>query len=1106
MAAYPKLEKFPLVGIGASAGGLDSFEKFLKAVPENSGMAYIIVQHLSPSHESILPDILSRATTVPVLEITDDCEIEADHIYVIPENKMLEVTDHSLKLTPREPGTGNMPIDLFFGSLAQIHGPNAVGVVLSGTAHDGTAGLRDIKEHGGITFAEDPGSATWNAMPKSAIAAGVVDFVLPAGDIPSKLINVHAVYGNAALGETGQRSQVDASRIKKILAVVQQQNGVDFSNYKQPTILRRIDRRMAINQIGDHRDYLGFLVKERAEQESLFQDLLIKVTSFFRDPEVFEELGKTVFPRLLEDGDGPVRLWVSACATGEEAYSLAITLLDAMGGADALRDHQRKKIQIFATDISESAIYKARSGVYSSDEVKPLSQVRLDTYFTKTNGIYKVIKPVRDTIVFARHNFLQDPPFGNLDLISCRNVLIYLDRVLQKNAFSTFHYALRENGFLLLGRSETPGTDSDRFVPFSEQGKIYTRKAGKGRIADVSPGQKRNGVTPLRKQMPPFRRRSRTDFRKSAESVLVSEYTPVSLIVDERMDIVHINGNAAPFLGPWTGKPTRELMKMARKELAFELRNALHKARESQGKVVKEGIPLKHEGERSLVTIEIVPLTDILDPHFLVLFRKDLRNTSLLAWARKKLSSTFAPSELTHGGRGVAALERELAQSREDMRSITDEQEAYGEELQSANEELLSSNEEMRSLNEELETSKEEVQSANEELIITNRELLDKRKEQNRTLELLDAVHATHREPFVVLERDLRVQMANAAYYKKFDTDERETEGMPFFEIQNGLWDNAKLRSLLGKVLPKKERIMDEEIVIDHPSGKQRSFMFNAREIIREEESDKLILLSIEDITERKMTQGYRDTIEELERTNGQLDRYVHVASHDLQEPLRKIMIFSDLLIGDGEFLPEKNRETLKKIASSAERMSGLLNGLLEYSRLAHHGDLFEPTDVNGIMKEILFDFELLIEQKNARMDIGELPVLEAIPVQIYQLLTNLIGNALKFTNEGVAPIVAVSSRLFPEEDIKNYPSLRTGTPYHEIIVKDNGIGFDQKYGEQIFIIFQRLRESRRHKGTGIGLSLVKRITENHNGAVHAVSPEDEGATFHLILPVEHLE
>ena len=276
-----------MVGVGASAGGLDSFEKFLNAVPDDSGMAYILVQHLSPSHESVLPEILSRATAIPVTEITDDCEIEADHIYVIPENKMLEVTDRSLKLTPRRPGAENMPIDVFFGSLARVHGPLAVGIVLSGTQHDGTTGLRDIKEHGGITFAEDPGTAAWPGMPQSAIDAGTVDFVLPAGEIPPKLIGVHAVYTNGALGETVQKERTDTDGVREILSLVRQKSGVDFSYYKLPTIERRIDRRMAINQITGHRDYLGLLAKDRAEQEALFQDLLIKVTSFFRDPEVF---------------------------------------------------------------------------------------------------------------------------------------------------------------------------------------------------------------------------------------------------------------------------------------------------------------------------------------------------------------------------------------------------------------------------------------------------------------------------------------------------------------------------------------------------------------------------------------------------------------------------------------------------------------------------------------------------------------------------------------------------------------------------------------------------------------------------------------------------
>ena len=845
-------KKFPLVGVGASAGGLDSFQKFLKAIPANSGMAYILVQHLSPSHQSILPEILSKATSIPVQEISDDCNIKPDHIYVIPENQMLEITDYSLKLSPRKQNVQNMPIDVFFSSLARVHGTYAIGIVLSGTARDGTVGLKEIKEHGGITFAEDPNSATWDGMPKNAIDAGVVDFVLPVEEIPAKLVNVYALYESDAVGDDDQNPNTNESRIRKILSVVQQHSGVDFSFYKRPTVLRRIDRRMAINQISEHHDYLGFLIDNRVERESLFQDLLIKVTSFFRDPEIFEELVDTVIPQILknQDPEDPVRIWIPACCTGEEAYSLAIILFDALGGLTAGHNLLRTKIQIFASDISEVAIKKARTGIYSAAEVEPLSENQLEDYFTRTDGSYQVVKPIRDTIVFATHNFLKDPPFGKVNLISCRNVFIYLDPFLQRKALSTFHYALKEKGFLLLGKTETIGTPSDQFIPFSQEEKIYIRKPGSSRFLQFATTPRTMNEVPNRVPLPSMRA-SRTDFKKSAEAVLVSRYTPASVIVDGHMEVVHINGSVTPFLEPSSGKPTHELMKMARKELAFELRNALHKAKESQEAVIKEGIPIIDNGNRFLASIEIVPLTNIVDPYFLVLFQKKSRNAPFLKRAWKKLKPTFSSKERNFTQQRVTALEMELEQAREDMRSISEEQEAYSEELQSANEELLSSNEEMQSLNEELETSKEELQSTNEELIILNRELNEKQNEQNRTLNYLDAVIANLREPFVVLEHDFKIRTANAAYYKRFDVDETETQGKSFFEIQDKIWNNSKLHTMIKNVLPKTVRIVDEEVVINQPPSGQWCFMFNAREIVYEQESNKLILLSIEDITER---------------------------------------------------------------------------------------------------------------------------------------------------------------------------------------------------------------------------------------------------------------
>ncbi len=1104
-------KNFPIVGIGASAGGIDSFKRFLGAVPEKSGMAFILVQHLSPTHESILPEILSHATNIPVQEITDDCKIEPNHIYVIPENKLLKVTDHFLKLLPREQDTHQMPIDVFFTSLAQVHKALAIGVVLSGTARDGTVGLREIQEQGGIAFAEDPDRAAWQGMPQSAIDAGVVDFVLPAEEIPTKLQEVLSSYANGN-GATEYEEDVDdldktpshQNAIKKILSLILRNNGVDFNYYKKPTILRRIDRRMAINQMAKHETYLDFLRENRVEQEALFQDLLIKVTSFFRDPEVFDELCDTVFPKLLEDrsSDDPIRIWVAGCATGEEVYSLAICLFEAMGGIGEGVEHHRAKIQLFATDLSEIAIKQARTGVYRTSELEAVSESQLNSYFTKTDGSYRVKKAVRDTIVFAVHNFLNDPPFSKVDLISCRNVFIYLDPFLQKKALTTFHYALNENGQLLLGIAETPGKETDLFAPFSKKTKLFSRKQGTGRFSQTAQTPvKREKVSNKKKTA--LSAKTRTDFKKSAESVLISKYSPASVIVDEHLAVVNIDGDVAPFLVHTSGKPSHDLLKLARKELAFELRNALYKAKASKEPVIKESIHFSYNGQQYATTLEIIPLTDIVEPHYLILFQNTSPNISLFETLGKKLKSAFSSSEKNQLQQRNTALEKELEQVREDVRDITEEQEAHNEELQSANEELLSSNEEMQSLNEELETSREEVQSTNEELIVVNRELIEKRDELNDTLDFLDGVIATVREPFLVLESDFRVNKANSSFFQQFGVDESEVDGKSFFEIQNQQWNDGRLRDLLEKVLLQNKRIADEEIMLKNDSDENRIFLFNAREIIRKKEDRALILLSIEDITSKKKIENdLKTSVSELRKTNDQLDQYVHLASHDLQEPLRKIMIFSDRLTGRGHITDEADKSIIVKIKNAAQRMSGLVKGLLEYSRVAHHGDLFELTDLNRIVNDILSDFELLIEEKGTNVMVEKLSEIESIPLQMGQLFHNLIGNALKFSKKDVVPEVRIISRPFPQEQTGDFPSLSSSRSYIELIVSDNGIGFNPKYQEQIFMIFQRLRRSREHKGSGIGLSLVKKIIENHNGAVYTVSEEGQGAEFHVILPL----
>ncbi len=848
---------FPVVGIGASAGGLDAFKKLLKAIPEDSGMAYVLVQHLDPKHQSLLPELLQKVTKVPVLEITDDIKVHPNHIYVIPANKMMVATDGVLVLTPRPDKSKterNLPIDLFFTSLAEVHQEHAIGVVLSGTASDGTQGLKAIKEHGGITFAQDEASAEYDGMPNSAAQAGVVDFILPPDEIPKKLLEVTS---KIVLSDEELQNipKPDEDVFKQILSLLRIRKGVDFTYYKQTTIRRRILRRMVVNKNEEPGDYLKFLRGNNPEQDLLYQDMLIPVTSFFRDKKVFDNLCENVFPAILENKiPGEItRVWVAGCSTGQEVFSFAMCFHEFLGDT-----HER--IQIFGTDLSEPAITKARTGLYEKSELEGVSPQRIKEYFTKNNGGYQVNKTIRDMCVFAHHNFLKDPPFGKMDVITCRNVLIYMEPYLQKKALTTFHYALNPKGFLLLGRSETTGGVPDLFAAVANADKLYTRKDAPGRFMQVASQRSEqilNRTTDSSKI-----ENVRNDFQKTADDILLTKYTPAGVVVNETMDIVHFRGNTANYLEQAPGKPSHNLLVMAKSGLGFELRNILHKAKTDQIAVVKDNIPLNIHGSICNISIEAMPLPNTLEPYYLVLFHdNNLTDTDgPVTGKRKKVSAKTKKDEKDIQ---IQLLEHELAQAREDMRSITEDQEASNEELQSANEELLSGSEELQSLNEELETSKEELQSTNEELTVLNHELINLNEQVTDARNYSESIVSTLYQPLLVLDKHLRVKTANNAFYKTFMVNEEVTEGLLIYDLGNRQWNIPELRTLLEEILPQKKRITDFEVTHNFLVIGQRTLLLNALEIIREKKEEKLILLSIEDITEKKNAQRKLEESEE---------------------------------------------------------------------------------------------------------------------------------------------------------------------------------------------------------------------------------------------------
>ena len=834
---------FPVVGVGASAGGLEAFKELVSAIPVDSGIAYIFVQHLAPHHESMLTDILQKSTDVPVVEIFDQIKVHPNFIYIIPANKMLEAKADLLVLSPRPEGEKVNSIDVFLTSLAEVHQDQAIGVILSGTGSDGTVGLKTIKDMRGITIVQDK-SALYQGMPQSALEAGVVDFVLKPVDIPKKIAEL--VKDSQKDYSYYKTEEIDEEQFRQILLILKTKKGIDFKYYKQTTIRRRIMRRKAITKSSSLKDYQQLLLESKAEQDALFQDILIPVTAFFRDPKVFSLICEFIMPALIRDKpeNTPIRIWVPGCSTGEEAYSLAMCISEYFFDSGKPRP-----VQIFATDIAESVITKARSGIYDKRDVAGISDEKLKLFFTKIDGSYYVNKSIREMCVFAVQNFLTDPPFARMDIISCRNVLIYMDAYLQKKALTTFHYSLNATGFLLLGKSESTAQLPDLFEPVHQAEKIYTRKAAPSKFMSVASDRSESALKMKDMQQKDIQNK-KDDYQQAADIALLQLYSPVSVIINEFLDIVQFRGSTSAFLDLPQGKPSHNILKMAKEGLAFELRNAIHKAKAKNEVIRKDGIILE-KGQR-VVDIEVIPLTQTIDTYFAIVFKESQETKK-----RKHINASAAipvdvPLKSQNNSARIEQLEKELAQTREDMRAITEEQEAVNEELQSANEELLSGSEELQSLNEELETSKEEVQSSNEELSMLNQELIERNGQLVHARKYAEAIVTTIHEPLIVLNKEFKVKSANAAYYEMFGTTSKETEGKLFFELQNGQWDKGDVAEKIKNIISRHAFFNEFEIDIETGNGKL-TLIVNGRPLINDNMEEPSILLAFQNITERRI-------------------------------------------------------------------------------------------------------------------------------------------------------------------------------------------------------------------------------------------------------------
>lgn len=757
-------KSFPIVGIGASAGGLEAFTLLLKALQPRLGMAFVLLPHLDPSRESSLTQILARETQMSVVEAENGMPVLPDHVYIIPPNCEITVSRAVLHLSDREaPRSVNLAIDIFLRSLAADQGNNAIGVVLSGTASDGTLGLAEIKGAGGITFAQDPKTAKYDSMPASAIAAGCVDFVLSPEGIAHELAGIrqHPYVAQPHTVEADVTAPGRDAVLVQIFRLLRRATKVDFSEYKPPTIERRIQRRMALHKIERLEDYAVFLQRDRNEVAALSQDLLINVTSFFRNPEAFDALKEIVYPTILEarrSSSSPIRIWVPGCSTGEETYSHAICLVEFL-------DDQRAEIpiQIFGTDLSANAIQRARSGFYKENIEADVSAERLRRFFHRSDSGYQISKTIRDMCIFSTQNVFSDPPFSRMDLVSCRNVMIYLSQSLQKRVIPIFHYALQSNGFLMIGSTEgLLGFGSDLFEMADKKQKIFSKKPGSIPITfGLSIGQSepeiagKEIVVPISKSSEGAT--ATIELQREADRLLLTRYVPPAVVINDQLEVLQARGHTGAFLELPPGKVSLNVLKMARPGLLFELQGVIEEGQKTGLEARRENVRVGADGDETFVTLRVIPFAaPTQDQHsFLIVFEGSATG------AGQGLSADPPPARTAteeQTAKQIAQLKQELAATKGYLQSIIETHESTNEELQSANEEIQSGNEELQSANEELQTSKEELESTNEELHTVNEEMQHRNdllmQLNNDLINLLNSVDL----PMVLLGADLSVR------------------------------------------------------------------------------------------------------------------------------------------------------------------------------------------------------------------------------------------------------------------------------------------------------------------------------------------------------------
>ncbi len=1093
--AYPvNLQPGCVVGIGASAGGLEALEQFLTFLPKNTGMSFIIIQHLSPDHKSLLVDILGKYTSMQVEEIRDGMQLERNHVYTLPPKYNVEITSDILHLKEYDHSQINHPIDIFLRSLAQAYENRAVAVILSGTGSDGTNGIRSIKEQNGMIIVQDPDSAKFDGMPRNAISTGFVDLILKPDAIGKEMAHI----ARSMSDTDGKLQLTDGDLLSRVFSILKSVTNINYTYYKQTTILRRIERRIVVTHCQNLQTYVEYLKNNEDEAKALAKEVLIGVTSFFRDPEYFETLKNRVIREIVKEARNKeqIRVWVAGCSTGEEAYSIAILFAEVMEEEQLTRD-----VKIFATDLDADSVQIASRGVFSENIIEDVSVSRLSRYFTRKGGKYIVNHDVRKMIVFAQHNVFQDPPFGRLDLISCRNLLIYFQTVLQKNLFSIFHVALKDQGYLFLGKSESVGDYSDVFRPYCANEKIFVHNAtGRLPVHEKIKYTLDNVESNLALKTPERMDNKQIAGYTSGELNLkvLEELLPATIVIDSDNELRHSFGDCSRILTIPVGKSTLDIFLLLRNDLKIAVSTALKECRDKEMRVSYDRIPVVNEGNESSLTLVAMPLPDKMG---------EKTGMTVLSFIPEGQGIGAEKENVTHydvnaaAARRISDLEKELKMTQDSLHQTVMELESVNAELQAANEELLTSNEELQSSNEEL-------QSVNEELYTVNSEYQSKVSEFAAVNNDMANFLSSTLVGIMLVDRNLNIRKFTEYIGSEFKIADQDVGRSLHFLAYN--FASINLIDLSRKVLETRDpvecqttsvagktyliriapyRVTDDSDFEDTESGQKK------REII------KGLVITVVDMTQQandeQQLEQMSEALQIAARTSQEKESFLSNMSHDMRTPLTAIMGLLEISLGE-ENLSDSFRTNLEKMQSSSRYLLDLIDEVLETSKLdagkvvtvydtVHEMDVLE--EVNAIIEEKAKSARVhyVFEARNCNNEIVMMDM-----DHVARVLINLLGNAVKFTPANGTVTLRVDAEYMQDRCVR-----------HTYTVSDTGCGISPEFMKRMYLPFEQdtTQDTGGHQeGTGLGLFICKRLTELMNGSIQCVSEVGKGTTFTVVF------